>query len=171
MARRSNLHLTRGPGRKTIWANLTTTDTTMTATGGTIIFNLSAGGLLLRPFTIVRTYLQGSLFSDQAAAIETQACALGVAVVSEQASAIGVTAVPTPETDAESDLWLLHQRIFADESNLTDRIRPSTKFSFDSKAMRKVQDGEQMIVVAENIAAVSFGLILRLAGRMLLKLH
>ena len=56
---------------------------------------LSAIGLALRPFTLIRVRGIFTIASDQSAATETQVGALGVAVVSEQAASIGVTAVPT----------------------------------------------------------------------------
>ncbi len=111
------------------------------------------------------------LRSDQAAAIETQAAAIGMAVVSDQASAIGVTAVPTPITDGASDLWYLHKYIFADESNLTDRTRGATKVSIDSKAMRKVNGDEDIVLVSELSGAIGAGAIITVALRFLLKLH
>ena len=135
-----------------------------------ILFSLSAAGLAERPFTIVRTRMELSLSSDQAAAQETQEIAVGIAIVSEQAHAIGVTAVPTPSTDDESDLWMLHQWVFADESRLVDNSKPQTHVSIDSKAMRKVDQGQQMVIVLET-SAVSLGVAGVVGGRMLVKLH
>jgi len=158
--------------RLSTWAALQPINGTMTAAGGTIFFTLSATGLALRPFTIVRTRLKYMVVSDQAAAIETQVGAIGAAVVSTQASAIGVTAVPTPITDMESDLWFVHEIFMAQESNLTDRSKVGISGEIDSKAMRKVEDGEDVIIVAEFSAAASTGgLVLTLGGRMLLKVN
>jgi len=109
-----------------------------------------------------------ALRSDQAAAIELQVGAMGIAVVSDQAVAVGVTAVPTPITDMASNLWLLHQLIFADESNLTDRTRPQAAVSIDSKAMRKVEVGQD-IVLALEVSAIGGGAQFTVGGRMLIK--
>ena len=92
-------------------------------------------------------------------------------MVSEQASAIGVTAIPTPVTDMASDLWFLHQNMWADESNLTDRTRSASRGSIDSKAMRKVNGDEDIVFVSELGTIPSAGCILGMSGRFLLKLH
>ena len=88
--------------------DLTFGEDTLTASGGTILGSLNATALALRPFTIVRQHYFLMLRSDQAAAAERQFGAFGCVVVSDQAEAVGVTAIPTPITDAGSDLWMLH---------------------------------------------------------------
>jgi len=95
--------------------------------------SLATAGLALRPFTVIRSYVSILVVSDQAAAIEKQLGAIGIVVVSEQAFAIGVTAIPTPITDAGSDLFLLHNFYAADESNLTDR----SKSGLHTKTLRE----------------------------------
>ncbi len=109
-----------------------------------------------------------AIISDQAAAIEQQAVALGLAVVSDQAVAVGVTAVPTPVTDMASPLWFVHQLLFGEESALTDRTKPQTRISIDSKAMRKVEVGQDMVIVLEN-GGIGSGSITRIGGRILVK--
>ena len=78
--------------------------------------------------------------------------------------------MPTPFTDMGSDFWFVHKNLYADESSLTDRTRSSTKASIDSKAMRRVDVGQDIVVVVE-FATGSGGLILSTAGRMLVKAH
>ena len=156
--------------RLTTWLFFQPTIVVSTATGGTIVGVLNAAALALRPFTIIRTRVELTLRSDQAAAVETQICCFGLAVVSDQAAAIGVSAVPTPFTDMQSDHWLLHQIIYGDESNLTDRTRSATRKSVDSKAMRKVNVGEDLVIVQE-FATGSNGFSLTSGGRILIKLH
>ena len=158
--------------RLTSWFQFAPTDVTMTASGGTVIFSLNAAALALRPFTVVRTRFEIQVGSDQAAAIEKQVVGVGIAVVSDQAAAIGVTAVPTPITDIGSDLWFMHQLVYGDESSLTDRTRSSTRVSVDSKAMRKVDIGQDLVVVAEiSTAAGDSGAIVIVGGRMLVKVN
>jgi hypothetical protein len=92
------------------------------------------------------------IISDQNGADEQAFGAYGLAVVSAQAVAIGITAVPTPYTDADSDLWFVHGYWscpvqFGSSvgfSNISERI------DFDSKAMRVVSPDETIIVVIEN---------------------
>jgi hypothetical protein len=50
-----------------------------------------------------------AISSDQFAQSESQIGAIGLAVVTDQAVGIGVTAVPTPITDLSSDSWFLHR--------------------------------------------------------------
>ena len=170
-ARRSGLVLRGGKQRReTLWAFITPTLTSMAASGGIITGTMNAALLALRPFTIVRT--RGYLFleSDQAAAAELQVAAYAGAVVTEQALAIGVTAVPTPITDMGSDEFFLHQIIMADESALTDVAKPGVGVQFDSRAMRKVSESEELYFVAE-LSSIGSGLTIISAGRFLLKLH
>ena len=157
-----------GKARLTTWMQFEPTAITMTAAGGTIAFSLNAAALALRPFTVVRSHFELALRSDQAGAVETQAIGFGIAVVSDEASAVGAAAVPTPVTQAASGLWFVHQFVFSDESSLTDRTRGSTKRSIDSKAMRKVEVGQDIVVVGE-LGAIGGGAVLSIAGRMLVK--
>ena len=160
----------RGAKRLSSWFFFQPTQVTMTATGGTVFFSLNAAGLALRPFTIVRTHFELTLQSDQSAGIENQIACLGLAVVSDQAVAAGVGSVPTPFTDMGSDLWFVHKLLYGDESKLTDRTTSATRVSLDSKAMRKVDIGQDIIVVGE-LATGSSGLILTAGGRMLVKVN
>ena len=155
--------------RLTTWGGITPVASTLAANTSTILVSsLSAGALALRPFTLIRTHLEVQLVSDQAAAVETQGVSIGMAVVSDQAVAVGISAVPTPTIEADSNLWFLHQVLFADESNLTDRTKNGNYVSIDSKAMRKVEIGQDVIIVVEG-AGVGGGMIVTLGGRFLLK--
>jgi len=156
--------------RLTSWFQFGFVISTMTTVGGTIFFSLNAAALALRPFTVVRSRFELYMRSDQAAAAEQQHASFGIAVVSDQAVAVGVTAVPTPFTDMASDLWFVHQNLFGDESSVVDKTRPGTQVSIDSKAMRKVDIGQDIVVVGE-FATGADGLILGVAGRMLVKVN
>jgi len=136
--------------------------------GGTLLVQLSTAGLALRPFTIVRTHLTYLVLSDQAAAAETQIGALGIAVVSEQASAAGIASLPTPVTEQGSDMWLLHEVFMSQETHLTDVAQSAISHRVDSKAMRKVEFGEDFVLVAEK-ATTGSGFVLHIGGRMLIK--
>jgi len=78
-----------------------------------------------------------SIRSDQTGATEDQHAAYGAAVVSDQAVAVGVTAVPTPITDDFSDLWFVYERLIGTfvttGAGLTNK---SYETVIDSKAMR-----------------------------------
>ncbi len=157
--------------RLTSWFQFAPTNASMAAAGGTVVFSLNAAALAMRPFTIIRTRFEYKLRSDQAAAMEEQTAAFGMAIVSDQAVAVGVTAVPTPIAEMGSDLWFLYKLIFADESALTDRTKRARGGSVDSKAMRKVDIGQDLVVVAEMDTTTGGGVILTLGGRMLIKVN
>ena len=169
MARRPFVRGRGGPKRTTTWFQFLPTDITLASAGtATLVFTLNAAALALRPFTIVRSHFRFFLRSDQAAAIEQQAIAVGLAVVLDQAAAVGVAAVPTPATDMASDLWFVHSTMFGDESNLTDRTRSGVGWSVDSKAMRKMDIGQDLALVVEG-GGIGAGMIVSIAGRMLVK--
>jgi hypothetical protein len=120
------------------------------------------------PATVVR--IRGNIWvaSDQASASEEPFGALGFAVVSDQAEAAGVAALPSPITDEASDLWFLYesfQAYFATGQGVVWQ-----HYAFDSKAMRKLGDGETIVAMLEN-AHATFGLEYILKFRMLIKLH
>jgi len=155
--------------RETLWFGHTFTDTTITAAGGTILTSANAALLALRPFTIVRTRLESFVRSDQAAAAEVFIGAYGQCIVSDQASAIGVSAVPTPVTDLSSDLWFVHQP-FAGVFESGTGTNNGWRYEIDSKAMRKVQEGEDLVTVVE-FSALGSGFNFFVGGRALVKLH
>jgi len=143
-----------------------------------LVSTLSAGSLLLRPFTILRTHLEVTIRSDQSTAIETIIAALGSIVVTDTAAAIGVTAVPDPSTisgDPEADwfLWTPLLKTFFIDINGTDGIGMSgdsqTHYMLDSKAMRKVGPDDNIVTVMSSDAAPGADVITN--GRRLIQLH
>ncbi len=160
--------------RLSSWFQFVPTTTAFSAGGGTILFQLNAAALALRPFTIVRTRFLLGMQTDQIAASEDQVGALGMAVVSDQASAVGVTAVPTPLTDMASDLWFVHQLMYgallrADGTGIDAGAMLTTEV--DSKAMRKVDIGQDMVIVGELSSGASAGFTLTVGGRILVKVN
>ncbi len=143
--------------------------------GGSAVLDqsLTAAEKLFRPFTIVRTRGTIWMSTDQVAAAENPFGALGFAVVSEAAATAGVGSIPTPISEEDSDLWYVHQ-FFALRILLGSGIGFATdgyaRTEFDSKAMRKVNNDEDVVVVVEN-GSDSDGLIYLLKFRMLIKLH
>ena len=163
-----------GARRKTLWAAVVPTEDTITGASGAILLtSLSAAGLALRPFTVIRSV--GSLYvtSDQVANSETQAVAWGACVVTDQAVAIGVTAVPTPIVDVNSDAWFAYAFAWNATqvaSSIGMGFAAGTVTHFDSRAMRKVEEGQDLITVIET-ASISDGVVIRVQERLLLKLH
>ncbi len=161
--------------RLTSWFTIATTATVFTATGGTLLTSLTAGALALRPFTIVRTRLTIAIETDQVIATERQWGAYGQAVVSDQASAVGITAVPTPVTDADSDLWFVHRYVGAGFRFLSGvgAVGSAMRvYEIDSKAMRKVDIGQDVVSVGEfDSGASSAGFTMIVSGRQLIKVN
>ncbi len=159
--------------RQTSWFELQPQRNSFSSAGGTILFSLTAAELALRPFTVVRTRLLVSIESDQLIADEIQIGALGLAVVSDQANAVGVTAVPTPITDMASDLWFVHQLMYNSLGFATAvgfNPKMNTEYVIDSKAMRKVDIGQEIVVVGE-LSAAGQGFTLTTGGRILIKVN
>ena len=164
--------LRQGQRRKTVWIATPATAFTLSAVGGTLLASLNATALALRPFTIVREHLEVWIRSDQTAAAEDQLGAIAAAVVSDEASAAGVNSVPTPVTEAGSDLFYLHQWLLSSTfggDGGGGAVR-GVRYSIDSKAMRKVDIGQDNILVGEFDASGN-GFVLLVAGRTLVKLH
>ena len=175
MARRSFSSRPRsGSRRSTSWLAINPASATLVSSGGTILHSLDAETLAKRPFTIIRTHLVLHLQSDQAAASEIQVGAFGMAVVSDQANAIGVTAVPTPITDLDSDLFFVHQALISNFlfASGVGFQEPAGQFlTVDSKAMRKVNDDQDVVSVVELATGESAGQVWTIVGRLLIKEH
>ncbi len=147
--------------------------------GGTILGSTNAVAitkvmttpeLALRPFTIVRVRGMMHVRSDQTVGLESYGAMMGMCVVSDQSIAIGVSAVPTPDTDMASDAWFVHETVvgvFGFKSGV-GVLELGQSHSYDSKAMRKVEEGFQTVQVME--CPVNSGTV-QDSYRMLIKLH
>ena len=163
----------RGPRRETSWLTIPATATNLEAGAVALVSSLTTAEKARRPWTLIRTQLSVHLRSDQVIADEFQACAVGMCVVSDQSEIVGVTAVPTPHTDAASDLWFLHGWMlnsFAFASGVGFDGNDGQFRHFDSKAMRKVNDDQDVILVLET-PGFSAGVQVITAGRVLIKEH
>ncbi len=162
--------------RETLWFTGVAANTTLAASGAAaIVTSLNAAALALRPFTIIRTRGRIGITSDQGAATEIQDAAYGLCVVSDEAVAVGVTAVPTPTASSGSDLWFTYMRLMGrltvDTNVGSDAQGLADVQEVDSKAARKVEEGQDVVEVVESDAGISFGCIVRSFSRMLIKLH
>ncbi len=98
--------------RESQWLFWDTSETTLAGAPTAVLTNsLNAIALAFRPFTVVRARLFLQIRSDIATGGETFGVSMGFCVVSDQAVAIGVTAVPTPVTDKGSDLWFVYESL------------------------------------------------------------
>ena len=158
--------------RESLWMQVGFVSTALGASATAAITNfLTAAALAVRPFTIVRSRLKWLVVSDQSAATEAFVGNIGMAVVSDQAVAIGVTAVPTPATDLGSDLFfLIDQWPGRFELVGTSHAVDITPKTIDSRAMRKVNDDQDLVVTVEAGIGGS-GCVVSAVGRVLIKLH
>ena len=160
--------------RATLWTHWIETITNLPAIDTAAVINASNAALVaLAPFTIVRTRGLFCIRSDQAVADESYAAALGFVVVSAQAIAIGVTAVPTPFIDLGSDYFFVHEMLMGRFEQVTAagfEANTLTCKHYDSKAMRKVTEDESIIAVISSDSLGS-GVTVHHAARMLIKLH
>jgi len=128
--------------------------------------------LALRPFTIIRSHLQFMFTTDQLAQTETPFGGIGQVVVTDQAQAIGVTAVPDPVTEPDAD-WFVYQPWMVDFHFATAsgfNSSAGSQYTVDSKAMRKVGNNQTFITVGAN-SNTGDGAIVTGFGRQLIKLH
>jgi len=173
-ARRSGLVLRGGRNRReSLWVSGPVIITTIT-TASTAVLTATLGAipLNLRPFTVVRTRGYLHVSGDQLTGTENWGVSMGMAVVSDQAAAIGVTAVPTPETDRDSDLWFVYETIMGrfGLSSAIGLLELGEKKDYDSRAMRKVEGGQDIAVVLETSASHPSAIVAH-AFRQLIKLH
>ena len=158
--------------RQMVWLDNTFQNTNITAASTAVILtSLDAAALAARPFTVIRTRGWMDLASDQTANTEDQIVIYGEIVAKDEAVAVGVTAVPTPVAQSNSD-WHVFEPLswglrVADATGL---LNGGVGRSFDSKAMRKVDLGDDLIQVVET-AAASEGILFRVFSRALVKLH
>jgi len=162
-----------GQRRETMWISVSPTSSTLASANTAVLSNsLNATAKALRPFTVIRSRLFLHVRSDQQAAVEFYGIAMGLAVVSDQAVAIGVTAVPTPDTDRGSDLFFVFEDLWGVQFDVATASGNEFGKSVivDSKAMRKVNDDQDIVITSETIG-LSSGAIVSVGGRLLLKLH
>jgi len=159
--------------RETSWLDLPPTAVQLGAASSSLFLQLTTAEKAKRPFTIERTHLTILVTSDQQIATETQIGAFGACVVSDQAAAIGITAIPTPIIDLASDLWFLHEMIFNDFTFATAASYQASAgrvYTIDSHGKRKVNDDQDIVFVGEA-STISDGLLFTIGGRLLIKEH
>ena len=146
---------------------------TTLAAGAQVLFSsLNAAALALRPFTIVRTRGLLSVFSDQQASSEVFFGAAGDVVVTEQATGVGITAVPVPMANQNSD-WFWFEFFsgnFRQASAVGIMAGEVSRTVIDSKAMRKVDEGDDLATIVDNGSSTT-GINFLLLNRTLIKLH
>ena len=115
--------------------------------------------------TVRRTRGMLSIGAD-AVSVEEQTGALGFVVVSDLALAAGAASIPGPFTDGSDDGWFVWQPFVQTAQEGTISNLTSYQYAFDSKAMRRVEEGFGIAVMLENSSA-TFGLRATIAIAML----
>ena len=159
-----------GPRRQTEWGSITSAAYQTVAASSKLNFGSFTGALLsgIVPATVVRVRGSFSIASDQGAALEDQIGAVGLIVVKELARAAGAASLPSPFTDAKDDGWFAIQAF--NQRQASDAGGESIQYPLDSKSMRKIEDGDAIVLMVENGHA-TFGLKVNIYLRMLFKLH
>ncbi len=174
MARRTRGRFARPAKSSKVWLTGVFLDRqTVAANSRVLNLSLDAGGLLLRPFTVLRTRVDVLWNSDQAAITEMPIGALAFGVVNEVAAALGATAIPDAVSDANYD-WFVHQGLLS-LLKITGTVAgfqtpAGRQYVIDSKSMRKVGIADDLIVTTVNSDA-SVGAEISMAGRILVQLH
>ena len=173
MARRTRGRFVRPSPKTKIWIGAGVGQTTIAGSTVVLVSTLSAGALLLRPFTVLRTRMNIGYFSDQNAATETPFGDFGIMVVTENAVAIGITAIPSPGStggDPDAD-WYVHQAVMSrlQFGSSVGFVEAAEQYEVDSKAMRKVGPNEDLALVFTQESTV--GAVIVTHGRMLVQLH
>ena len=152
MAHRRPRSFQRGPRRKTDWIGWP--DAQFTAIAGNTNVLLSSV-TFTQPETIVRTRGLISITGQAGSADLNIVGALGCTIVSDQAFAAGAASIPGPWTDSDYDGWFVLQPFVLKLDVTTDigRLIFDKDYMIDSKAQRKVTDGETVVTMVESQGA------------------
>ena len=117
--------------------------------------------------TVRRTRGQIFVRSDQGAASEDQVGAFGMMKINDVALAAGAASIPGPATEASDDGWFVWQPITQMGAAATVGAgRLGILYTFDSKAMRTIEEGFGIAIMFEN-AHATHGLVITWAVSLL----
>ena len=173
--RRSGFRGVSRPRPATDWARIVPSGMTTVGVSTKVVvatFTLSNVGI---SETVRRVRGRVLATSDQVAVGEAQLGAFGLIVVNDVALALGATGIPGPVTEASDDGWFVWEPLIvisqASDGQSSGGVGAYTSrmcnFEFDSKAMRKVEEGFGIAVMVENehaSAAMEFAVGISLLG-------
>ena len=164
MARRVRQNFPQRARRQpTSWTRFTSSaEVTVAAAQKAFLVNIQLGNPGIGE-TVRRTRGMVMIQSDQTAADELQFGALGFVVVNDIAAGVGATAIPGPVTDDDDDGWFVWQPVLG---SFDSGIEKTQVYQWDSKAMRRIEEGFQVAVMFENASATT-GLQVSVAFSML----
>ena len=156
MARiQSGLRRVQSLKRKTTWEEGVGGDDQTTVAASISTFLGAALAVTEDGLTLVRTRGSFQIYLRTIAAVSDGFhCALGIGIANVNAITVGITAVQTPITNMDWDGWLYHR--FFDihaAAGAIDTTEPqaSIQFEVDSKAMRKINQGDALYCVLETV--------------------
>ena len=160
MARQVARGRARGGGlrQRTDWARIVIADAVAVAAATKVVLATFLHGQ--EEATIRRSILTFSVMSDQNTVNEDQLGAVGIYVASDQAVAVGVTGLLGPVTDASDDVWLLWEPIVqrGGAAGAEDTFA-GHQYHVDSRGQRRLQEGQQAVLMVENASATEALLI------------
>jgi len=173
-SRGSHRGMRSGPRRQTSWETgvpLLTTSVPFTADISAILgtgVSPTVDGL-----TLVRTRGEVLLaLTSAAAAGNAFVGAIGIGLASEQAFAVGATAVPLPVSEAGAESWIWHEWFSVVAFSATDfgGAAQTQRMVIDSKAMRRVEENMIIYMAIEATETGTAGLEVSANTRLLFKL-
>ena len=163
--------VTRAPRRKTVWIGTATASAVTVGAGASVVHSSFVPSALsmLAP-TVVR--VRGDLLVHPVAfGVDANwSGAYGLCLVSDEALAIGETAIPRAFDDDDWSGWLVHGYFTGHlefQSSTSELVMPQVQV-IDSKSMRKVGVNESLVWMFENNSSVSVRASLQ--ARVLVKL-
>ena len=147
-----------GPKRRTHWTELRSALVTVTDPGVTLLASVPVGH---EGETLVRTRgLFVARLTAAASVGDGYFGAFGMCLVTSAAAAQGSAAVPTPLTEAGWDGWFVHRYFDVHSTTGAGGSSEIERVEIDSKAMRKANEDETLIMVVElledGVATVAF---------------
>ncbi len=142
--------------RKSTWVGPANQNTVAVATGASVIigsFTPSTTVPSMNEPTVIRTRGECVVKPQAITATVSVSGAFGVGIVTDQAFVAGAGSIPRPFDDAGWDGWFMWQS-FSFENTVIDatgfQSMIGRQYQVDSKAMRKIQAGETMVLMAES---------------------
>ena len=147
-------HRSRGTRRNTSWGfGPDSTEQTMSSSAKILG---STGITTTVPSTIIRIrgYQSLTVLSTSAGG-DGMLGASGIGLVTADAFAIGITAIPGPQTDSQWEGWMWHRfwDVRTNTATLADGVNSvgaNKSFEIDSKAMRKWDSASQVLVMVHE---------------------
>ena len=172
---RSGFFRGRSPRRQTAWEQGPGGSTATGLTGSNTQIVGSGIAALVDGLTVVR--IRGSfeaILTSAVSALDGFHAVLGMCVVTNDAFAIGVTAVPNPMDDADWDGWMYHRFFDLHAKGATPSFllenQTVIQFEVDTKAMRKLPLNETLLMSMQLIEVGAAGISVFFDSRMLVKL-